>query len=74
MKTLKFKTTLKCGGCVTTISPYMNQIENIESWDVNLNKPEPELKVVTDKQNKEHVRDAVKEAITNAGYSITNEK
>ena len=35
MKTLKFKTTLKCGGCKEKVTPGINNIEAIKEWDVD---------------------------------------
>ncbi len=36
MKTLQFKTTLKCSGCVDAIKPLFDKDSNINSWDVDL--------------------------------------
>jgi copper chaperone len=44
METLKFKTTLKCGGCVATIKPKMDQLKNVEKWEVDLTQP---VKILT---------------------------
>ena len=35
MKTYKFKTNIKCGGCVDTVSSYLNNAQEIDHWDVN---------------------------------------
>ncbi|RFC54071.1 heavy-metal-associated domain-containing protein [Brumimicrobium aurantiacum] len=35
MKTLKFKTTLKCGGCEEKVTPGINNIEAIKEWDID---------------------------------------
>jgi len=39
MKTLNFKTSLKCAGCVNAIKPSMDKINEIISWNVDLNNP-----------------------------------
>ena len=44
METLKFKTTLKCSGCVAAIKPKMDQLKNVEKWDVDLTQP---IKILT---------------------------
>jgi copper chaperone len=36
MMTLRFKTTMKCDGCVQTVTPFLNEIKGIENWKVDL--------------------------------------
>lgn len=36
MQELKFKTTLKCGGCESNVKPGLDTISEIESWEVDL--------------------------------------
>lgn len=35
MKTLKFKTNIKCGGCVDTVSSYLDNAQEIDHWNVD---------------------------------------
>ena len=42
-KTLKFTTNLKCGGCVTKITPYLEKNPQVTHWEVDLEKPEKPL-------------------------------
>ena len=44
MNTLKFKTNVKCGGCIATVTPHLNQIKGIISWNVDTTDP---LKIMT---------------------------
>ncbi len=44
METLKFKTTINCGGCVATVTPHLNQIKGIEKWSVDTTNT---LKILT---------------------------
>ena len=37
MKMLKFKTNINCTGCLSKVTPYLNKIEGIKEWDVDLN-------------------------------------
>ena len=48
MKTLKFQTNVKCGGCVATITPYLNQEQGISSWNVDTTNPQRILTVETE--------------------------
>jgi copper chaperone len=47
METLKFKTNIKCGGCIATVTPVLNNLEGINKWDVDVNNPDKVLTVET---------------------------
>ncbi len=47
-RTLKFKTNIKCGGCIATISPVLNETEGIRSWKVDTAHADKILTVETD--------------------------
>lgn len=35
MKTIKFKTNIKCGGCIDTVSSYLDNAQEINQWEVD---------------------------------------
>lgn len=45
MKTLKFKTNINCGGCVSKVTPFLEKQKGIESWEVDINNPDKVLEV-----------------------------
>ncbi len=61
MTTQEFKTNIKCGGCIATVKPYLDNAEGIENWEVDLQSPDRILTVKTDKTPSE-VTQLVKEA------------
>lgn len=63
MNTLKFKTNLKCSGCVTTVAPKLDEIKGIEKWDVDLTSPEKTLSVEGNVRPEE-----IEKAFEKAGY------
>jgi len=63
METLKFKTNIKCGGCVATVTPFLNDQKEISSWSVDTNTPD-KLLTVEGKMTEE----VVIEALEKAGY------
>ena len=69
MQTLRFKTDLKCAGCMYAIKPYMDALEGIESWDVDLESKDKIVEVVTKTASKEEIKKAIEDAISEAGYS-----
>lgn len=45
MHTIQFKTNIKCGGCVATVTPYLNGISEIDSWKVDTENPDKILSI-----------------------------
>ena len=48
MSTYRFKTNLKCGGCIQSVRPYLDGIREIREWSVDLNDPDRLLTVDSD--------------------------
>ncbi|KQS24754.1 heavy-metal-associated domain-containing protein [Dyadobacter sp. Leaf189] len=63
METIKFKTNIKCGGCVATVTPFLNADKEVANWAVDLEDPQRILKVETS-----HSAEEIEELIKNAGY------
>jgi copper chaperone len=61
---MQFKTNLRCGACVQTVEPFMDRIDGVERWDVNLNDPDRILSVYGTT-----APELVKAALSQAGYS-----
>lgn len=64
MKELRFKTTLKCGGCESKVKPELDAISAIESWEVDLESVDKILTV----KSKEDVEEKVKAAFDAKGF------
>jgi len=62
METLKFKTNIKCGGCVATVTPSLNAVEGVESWQVDTADPNKILTVQAETATAADVRKAVEAA------------
>jgi copper chaperone len=45
METLKFKTNIKCDGCISAVTPYLNELVDVVSWSADLNSPDRILTV-----------------------------
>ncbi|MDO3643463.1 MULTISPECIES: heavy-metal-associated domain-containing protein [Mucilaginibacter] len=48
METLKFKTNIKCGGCIATVTPALDNLEGIAKWEVDTTNPDKILTVKSD--------------------------
>ena len=67
MKTLRFKTNLKCGGCIKAITPGLESLNIIDTWSVDLENPDRILEIKTP----EDVSEQVIESVKKAGYQIS---
>jgi copper chaperone len=65
METIKFKTTIKCSGCVATVTPGLNEAVGANNWQVDLQSADRVLTVNTNDTNKE--KDVIKK-LQDAGY------
>lgn len=66
MKTLKFKTNIKCDGCIATVSPVLNAMSDIDRWDVDISTAEKTLTVEgSDQVEPERIVEELKQV----GYS-----
>ena len=68
MNVIKFKTSLKCGGCVNAIRPYLIKIKEIQTWEVDLNNPDKILSVNTESDTKAEFINSIVSSLKDAGY------
>ena len=63
MKKLDFKTNINCENCIRSVTPFLNEVDSIDLWKVDINNPEKILSVEFEEDgNAEEVMDAVKKA------------
>jgi len=62
MKTVRYKTNINCEGCLKSVSPFLNQLDNIDTWKVDIENPEKILEVNLEDEDTATVTDAVKKA------------
>ena len=62
MNTLKFKTNVKCGGCIATVTPHLNQLKGIISWNVDTTDPLKIMTVETEGISAEEITSVMKTA------------
>ncbi len=61
METIKFRTDIKCSGCVAKVTPHLNEAIGESNWEVDTMNPSKILTVTGDTQK-------VKEAVEKAGF------
>ncbi len=62
METLKFKTNIKCTGCVAKVTPLLNNESEIEKWEVDIYNPEKILTVETKHIDAQKVIETIEKA------------
>lgn len=65
METVKFKTTIKCSGCIATVTPYLNEAVGENNWQVDMQDPNKILTVNTNDTSQEK---EVVQKLQQAGY------
>lgn len=61
-KTLKFKTNIKCSGCVEKVTPFLNDANGICHWDVDTANKDKILSVHSEGITEEEVIQKVQDA------------
>ncbi|MEQ3664248.1 MULTISPECIES: heavy-metal-associated domain-containing protein [unclassified Olleya] len=56
MKTLKFKTNINCGGCISKVTPFLNKQEGVESWEVDTANADKILTIESNGATEEDVK------------------
>ena len=56
MKTLKFKTNINCGGCISKVTPFLNKQESVESWEVDTANADKILTIESNGATEEDVK------------------
>jgi len=62
--TLKFKTTINCGGCLAAVTPSLNQSVGTGNWHVDIDNPDKILTVNAGAAD----ADTVVAAVSKAGF------
>ncbi len=65
MKTITFKTNMKCGGCVATATPYLDNVIGASKWKVDTATADKILTV----ENEEVAPAQIVEAVKKAGFT-----
>ncbi len=67
METMKFKTTIKCSGCIAKAMPFLNEKVGRDNWEVDIENPD---KVLTVKKGETITESEVIKAVQEAGFRI----
>ena len=62
MKRYQFKTNINCSGCVAKVTPVLNEVEQIETWNVDTANPSKVLTVETETLSYSQIKSVVEKA------------
>ena len=70
MSKLSFQSNIACNGCLSKVQPFLDSLEGIDSWKVDLETPEKILTVQTTACSAEEI----KQAVASAGYKLSEQE
>jgi copper chaperone len=59
MKTLQFKSNIKCAGCISAVQNDLNNLEGVSRWEVDITHPDKMLKVESETGDAQAVVDTL---------------
>ena len=66
MKILTFTSNIACNACVSKVKPFLDELEGVIKWEVDIGNPQKILTV----QSNELSADQIQEAVIKAGYQL----
>ena len=66
MKILTFTSNIACNGCVSKVKPFLDELEGVIKWEVDIGNPQKILSVYTNELS----ADQIQEAVIKAGYQL----
>lgn len=65
MKTIQFKTNLKCNNCVAKVKQQLDEAAGIESWSIDLKSPD---RILTVEAESDDAAAGIERILAEAGY------
>lgn len=56
MNTLKFKTNINCGGCISKVTLFLEKQKGVESWEVDTASTDKILTIKSDGATEEEIK------------------
>jgi len=70
MKVLQFKTNINCNNCVRAVTNFLNDVEGVKNWQVDIDNPD---KILSGEGEEVTVEEVI-EAVEDAGFDIERAK
>ncbi len=62
MRVIKLKTNINCGGCIASVTPFLNANPDIKKWEVDTTNPQKVLTVQTEHLEGNDIKTIVQKA------------
>ncbi|KYG72013.1 copper chaperone CopZ [Roseivirga ehrenbergii] len=62
MKKAVYKTNINCGNCLSTVTPFLNELKEVSEWSVDLSSKDRLLTVKAENIDSDRVIQAVEQA------------
>lgn len=62
MTTFKFKTNINCGSCIRSVTPFLNELDDVETWRVDTESSDKILTVEAESDSAESIEKAIAES------------
>ena len=62
MDAIRFKTNIKCSGCVAQVTPVLNETVGNNHWSVDTTNPDKILTISTESVSKDEIKMALEKA------------
>ena len=66
MKVLTFTSNIACNACVSKVKPFLDELDGITKWEVDVDNPHKILTV----ESEDLSADQIQEAVVKAGYRL----
>ena len=66
MKILTFTSNIACNGCAPKVKPFLDELEGVIKWEVDIGNPQKILTVQSDELS----ADQIHEVVIKAGYQL----
>lgn len=64
MTTFKFKTNINCENCIRSVTPFLNELDDVDTWSVDIENSD---KILTVEAETDSVQ-SIEKAITESGF------
>jgi len=66
MKVFTFTSNIACNSCLSKVKPFLDELDGVTKWEVDVNNPQKILTVESEELSAEQIQ----EAVAKAGYQI----
>ena len=66
MKVFTFTSNIACNACLSKVKPFLDELDGVTKWEVDVNNPQKILIVESEELSAEQIQ----EAVAKAGYQL----